>query len=375
VINFHTGWQYNRWYSNNAISKMVSGLAVRAWGRSRLASLIVEQHRVRPYDVIYQFSTIELFGMRRHLPDLPPLVVHPETHMAGELHWLRRERHLAAKCEPRWRRTLAALLIAARARRQMRDIVLADWVVAVSSRFGEHLVADYGVNPDKMTVVPNPIDLAELVPRDMRLQNEKLRIVFISRMSSRKGVELIVELSHRLADLAGEIDLHLIGAETLWSDYRPLLGGLDRRVAQFHGAMARVDLARFLGAADLLIQPAKYEPFGLTVGEALACGLPVVASEEVGATEGVASECCITVPAGDVNSLEQAVRKMLMRLTSERAPNIRATARLEAERLFAPDKVAQQLKATLQRVVIETRCSGAPEAPTVHRAFDRTTTS
>lgn len=341
IVNFDTGWRCDRWYSDHAVTKVLTGQAAAAWGRKRIASLLAEQQELRPYDVVYQFSTIEVFGLHRYLDRLPPLVLHPETHMAGELRWVRRERHLASRCQPRWRRLVAEALLTVRLRRQRRDIHLASQVIAISKRFGEHLVADYGLDPNRLSIVPNPINLDELCPAAGARTGGPWRVAFVSRMSARKGLELVIELSCRLADLEGEVMIDLVGAETLWSDYRPLLADLDAGVARYHGYMGRADLVSFLQAADLLIQPAKYEPFGLTVGEALACGVPVVVTDEVGAAEGVSAECCATVPAGDVDALEKAVRAMLERLAGEEGPVMRRVARTEAERLFAPDHVAR----------------------------------
>jgi glycosyltransferase involved in cell wall biosynthesis len=341
VINVDTGWRYDRWYSNHRASKILTGLAARAWGRRRLAMLLLERHRHLPYDVIYQFSTIEVFGFRGHLEELPPLVIHPETHMAGELRWVRRERHLSARCEARWRRLLTEALLSLRARRQYRDIQLAEQVIAISRRFAEHLMLDFGLSPDRVSLVSNPIDLDELRPAGRSERNGPRRVAFISRMSARKGVEQVVELSHRLADLEGVVTLELVGACTLWSDYRPLLADLNTQVAHYHGQMDRTKLIQFLGEMDILIQPAQFEPFGLTVGEALALGVPIVASDEVGAAEDVATECCIIVPHGDIDALESAVRTMLGRIDAGEGPDMNRRARAEAERLFAPRSVAR----------------------------------
>jgi glycosyltransferase involved in cell wall biosynthesis/GT2 family glycosyltransferase len=341
LVNYDTGWRYDRIYSNHRSSKLLTGMASRAWGRRQLASLLMQQHRQRPYDVIYQFSTIEVFGLRRYLSQLPPLVIHPGTHIAGELRWLRQERHLVARCEPRWRRLIVVGVLTIRERRQRRDIGLASQVAVISRHFGQHLVTDYGVDPLKITLVPNPIDVNELNPLGQQKSRGPLRIVFVSRLSVRKGVELVVELSQRLTDLAGQVTLELVGTDTLWSDYRPLLADLDQQIGHYHGHMPRSELTEFLRHADLLIQPAKYEPFGLTVGEALALGVPVIASDQVGATEDVSAECCTTTPVGDIDALEAAVRAHLGRLYNGEGPKMSKQARAEALRLFSPEVIAE----------------------------------
>jgi glycosyltransferase involved in cell wall biosynthesis len=340
LVNVDAGWRYNRWYSGHSMMVFATGMGARAWEQHRLNRKLLERHRCQPYDAIYQFSNIEFFGTRRHLHELPPLVIHPETHIAGELRWVRRERHLAERCEPWWRRSLTRCLLAARVRRQRRDIHLAAQVAVVSRLFGEQLVRDYGVDAGRLTLIRNPIDLTELHPVRRPPRLGPWRIAFVSRMSVRKGVELVVELSHRLADLEGDVTLELVGGHTLWSDYRPLLADLNPRIARYRGHMDRSELATFLAETDLLLQPAKYEPFGLTVAEALALGVPVVATDAVGAAEDVSSDCCTVVPAGDINAFEEGVRTMLDRLRQGHGPAIGRCARAEAERLFAPHAAA-----------------------------------
>lgn len=350
VVNFDAGWRFDRWYSDHAISKVLTGLAATAWGRRRVASLLVEQHRLRPYDLVYQFSTIELFGLRRFLDELPPIVVHPETHAAGELRGLRAERHLAAQCEPLWRRMVVEALQAHRARRQRRDIAEATRVVAISRRFGQHLTEDYGVESTRLVHAPNPIDLETLQPSRDATPRRRRHIGFVSRISVRKGVDVVVELTHRLGDLEGEVVIDIVGAETLWSNYRPLLENLNPAVGRYRGYLPRAEIAGFLASTDLLVQAATFEPFGLTVGEALACGVPVVVTDEVGAAEGVDQRCCIVVPAGDVDALEKAVREMLARLEGAESAEIRRLARAEAERLFAPARIATFVHDALSEV-------------------------
>jgi glycosyltransferase involved in cell wall biosynthesis len=105
-----------------------------------------------------------------------------------------------------------------------------------------------------------------------------------------------------------------------------------------------------LARSDLLLQASKYEPFGLTVGEALAAGVPVVATTEVGAIEGVDGSVLSAVRPGDVGGMVAAIAAMLDRLRA-RPGELRTKARAEAERLFAPDLVCEQISAALERVV------------------------
>ncbi len=359
VISVGTFWRFDRWYSNRDLTKMMTELIFRALGRRRLVGLLAEQHQLDPYDALYQFSTIESFGQRADRKRLPPVVLHPSVHAEGELCWMYRERELSLRCEGWLRPRIVKSWFSARSRRQRRDIHRASVVLALSDSFGRHLIEDYGVEPERVRVVPNPIDLTAFQPARVGTSPSPtpLRLVVIGRISVRKGVEQIVELSRRLGDLAGTVQLEVIGDRTLWSDYRALLEDLAPEVASYRGLISRTDLQQELPTWDLLLHPAKYEPFGLTVAEALACGVPVVVTTEVGSGESVSSECCTKVAVGDIDDFEVAVREMVARMRSPEAAGVRLAARSEAERLWSATRVAGLVKLALSGVVTPARSS------------------
>ena len=98
-----------------------------------------------------------------------------------------------------------------------------------------------------------------------------------------------------------------------------------------------------------MLQPSQYEPFALTVGEALAGGTPVIASDEVGAAEGIDPRVCQVFPRGDRDALQRAVRDAIGNVDFEQRGELAALARAEAERLFAPATVAATLLEELER--------------------------
>jgi glycosyltransferase involved in cell wall biosynthesis len=341
-------WEWDRWYSRTPLMKFVSGQAARARAQAGLVGLIAKRHQARPYDLLLQYSQIELFSVPRVPGQLPPIVLHPSTHVAGELRWHRRESHLAGACEPwAWHLAVRAML-SARAWRQKRDIRLACLVIALSRRFGEHLCHDYGITPKIVRVVGNPIDLERFTPPDPGVERGgPLTILFVSRISVRKGIEMVVSLSHRLADLEGAVRIQVVGERTLWSDYRPLLQAMNPALATYLGDVPPPRLAALYREAGMLVQPSRYEPFALTVGEALASGVPVAASSEVGAAEDVDRRCCVVFPDGDMGGFERAVRELVARARRDRA-ELAGRARAEAERLFDPSAVAACLAGHLK---------------------------
>jgi glycosyltransferase involved in cell wall biosynthesis len=343
-------FRWGRWYTNARARPVLTNLVLllsKAWATPTLVRGVRAEHRVRPYDVVYRFSTLELVGFGRHLRHLPPLVVHPEVHAAGELRWLRNEDHLARRCHGLAQRLAVRSMLGVRAIRQRRDVHRVAAVIAPSRRFAELLHLDYGLPMERVTVVPNPIDVERFHPEPGPEGPRPVRLTYVGRAAVRKGIDDLVALSHRLDDLAGQVELEVIANASLWSDYRPLLDDLNPKVARAVGVRSNAQVADELRHSDLLIQPSRYEPFALTVAEALASGTPVVTTDEVGAAEDVDPRCVSVVPAGDLDALERAVRARIDDVLSGRDEEARRVARAEAERRFAPEVVCAALAEAL----------------------------
>jgi glycosyltransferase involved in cell wall biosynthesis len=113
---------------------------------------------------------------------------------------------------------------------------------------------------------------------------------------------------HGSLDLVGEQDRDSRYAAQVWSALRdPALAGKVR----VHGRVSSEALAALFAAADALLLPSTHEGYGMVLAEALAAGLPIVATR-VGAVpevvrDGLEAEL---VPAGDVSALAQAVDRL-----------------------------------------------------------------
>ena len=351
-------WRWDRWYSRTRLGAFLSGLLARAWAFVRLRREIVAKHERDAYDVIYQFSNIETAGVPRSLLKTVPLVIHPETHIAGELRWFRRERHLARRCEPWHRRVLVELMLITRTVIQRRSIGAATLVICISEVFRDHLVADYKVPRERTRVIPNPVRLQRFQPAEKSARQPPVLLV-LGRISVRKGIDQIIDLSHELVARGIEARIRIVGAESLWSDYRPLLHGLHPANAEYVGSVAPREISDELKNCDVLVQASKYEPFGLTVAEALAAGVPVVATDEVGAAERVSRVVCAVVPADNAKRLTDAVQEMLVRLQAD-GGHTKEIARREARRLFACADICRDISDALQQIVSTSRTDVPP---------------
>jgi glycosyltransferase involved in cell wall biosynthesis len=277
-----------------------------------------------------------------------PLVLQPETHAAGELRALLAERKLAARCQPR--RTYLAALAAMSLRTLAQRVLIrrARRLVCISAVFRNHLVRDYGFPVDATVVVPNPVRPARFAGVERRL-GETPTVLILGRIAVRKGVEDVVALARLLHARGANVRFRIVGAPSLWSDYTRLLEELPAASADYVGSIPAAAVPDELARSDVLLQASHYEPFALTVAEALACGVPVVATSEVGASEGVDASVAAVVDPGDVEALATAVLATIARTRAD-PEALAARARAEATRLFAPERVCGEIEHALQQL-------------------------
>ncbi|MGP0103089.1 MAG: glycosyltransferase family 4 protein [Solirubrobacteraceae bacterium] len=342
-------WQWDRWYSRTRITALASGMFARALASVRLRQQILRRHRQDPYDVVYQFSSIESLAVPSHLTRTVPLVIHPETHSAGELRSLLAERRLSLQCQPRHRFAVVVAIMLLRALLQRRSIRRASLLVCISGVFRDHLVRDYGFPIAATVVAPNPVRLERFTPADRPLGDPPVVLV-LGRIVARKGIETIVAVAKTLREREVPVRIRVVGGPSLWSDYTRLLEDLPPENAEYAGSVPGSEIPAELAGSDVLVQASSYEPFALTVAEALAAGVPVIGTSEVGAIERVDRSVAAEVPVGDAQAMATAIVEMLDRVRTD-AARMRATARDEAERLFAPEVVCEQISTALERLV------------------------
>jgi glycosyltransferase involved in cell wall biosynthesis len=187
-------------------------------------------------------------------------------------------------------------------RRAAGVVAVSDWLrkrleTAVPEAVGRVEVIDCGVDLERF--VPRPADEARA---EVGWQPGGTGFVCVGALSERKNVLRLARAFER----RGEGSLAFVGEGPL----RSALSG--RRGITTVGAVPHEDVARWLGAADVVCQPSLVEPFGLVTLEAMACGRSVVATRVGGPPEFVSPEAGVLVDPEDedalVGALEAAAR-------------------------------------------------------------------
>jgi glycosyltransferase involved in cell wall biosynthesis len=342
--------QGNRWYNKIPVGTFASGLSSRALSSLRLRREIARRHREQPYDLIYQNQWIESVGVPSSVLRSAPLVVRPDTESASELRCLIAERELSFRCQPRYIFFVVAAILFLRAQLQRVMIRRASLLVCISRVFRDHLVEDYDFPRGSTAVVPNPVRL-ERFTFDAAKPPGKPPIVLVPvRVSVRKGVEDVIEIAKLLRDRGVQVRLRIVGGASLWSDYTKLLEDLPSETAEYAGRVAHGEMPAEYANSDMMLLASKFDPCPMAVLEGLSCGVPIVATTEVGSTEGVDDAVAVRLAPGDVEGMATAIEQMLGRIREQPA-QMRSLARAEAERLFAPEVICRQLSAALEALV------------------------
>ncbi len=212
------------------------------------------------------------------------------------------------------------------------DAATTDAIVAVSRQVAQGLV-ERGIPPARVEVIHNGIPTAELRAADPE-KTEALR----RQLALVPGVPVIGVLARRKS----QEDL-LDAAAKLPGPLRLLFAGIteDAELARRAAALPhdvevsylgfRDDVPEFLALLDVFVLPSRIEGFSLALLEAMARGIPCVASDAGGNAEALAGEAGRVVPPGDAAALAAALNELLVDREARRAVGERARERVQRE--------------------------------------------
>ncbi len=215
--------------------------------------------------------------------------------------------------EASFERGLPRVRLTAEAWLEGRHVRRADRILASSRHSAGQIAAAYGVDPARIAVVPEPIDLArwrkafdsaEPLPKDHR------SILCVAHLYPRKDVSTLLDaMTHLPADVV--LRVVGIGPELARLQQRARDLALGGRVEFLrHVPFAR--LASEYKRADVFCLPSRQEGFGIVFLEAMAAELPIVASRAAAVPEVVADgECGVLVPPQDSGALAAALAAIL----------------------------------------------------------------
>ena len=319
--------------------------------------LLRERHAQQPYDILLSQSAggLGYLAQARQALRLPSVVIlhgSSRREILTAWHGARSPRGLYRLLRLTWR--LPPLWV--RWRRAAPSV--ARWL-AVSPSIGRESQREIGFPPDRLTVVPNGVDVERLRPDPAAGARLRERhglppaaqvVVMASRLEMEKGVQVALDAVARLRPTHPHLYLLVAGAGVYGAtlERRAEALGLTEQ-ARFLGYVPHAELPPLLAGADVFVM-ATLGPEGLpmSVLEAEAAGVPVVVSHVPGASAALLpDQSGVLFPAGDAAALAQRLAALLADPGRRRAMG--ALGRALAERRFSVQAMVTATEAVLMR--------------------------
>jgi glycosyltransferase involved in cell wall biosynthesis len=283
----------------------------------------------RPYDAVFTNSSVAVFFSRR-IKRIPTIIDFDSTPLQ-----LDQMEAYTAKRDPAPVERLKHYLF--------RTMLHSATLLQTWSRWAkESAVQDYGVPAEKIVINPPGVNLNYWHPDpSMRVDDTErpLRVLFVGGDFRRKGGEQLLEW-YRNQDPA-HCELHVVTREQV--EPRPGL-------SIYHNMQPNSpELLRLYQQSDLFVLPSLGECFGIATSEAMAAGLPVIASD-VGGTADIIEpgRNGYIVPSGSVAELGSAIEAILQ--DPERRRRMAVQSRQMAEERFNLEVNAQRIVAYMKQI-------------------------
>lgn len=185
-------------------------------------------------------------------------------------------------------------------------------VIVTSAATADILTADYGVASARITVAPPGSDPA---PWAMGSSDDRVNLLSVGAIVPRKAYDVLVAALASLADLPWR--LTIVGDRQRSPDTAHRLDaeiarlGLAGRIT-FAGAVSEAELAASYLAADVFVLASHFEGYGMAAADAVAYGLPVVATAAGALAQTIPPAVAILVPPGDAGALSEALRTVIV---------------------------------------------------------------
>jgi sugar transferase (PEP-CTERM/EpsH1 system associated) len=233
-------------------------------------------------------------------------------------------------------------------------------LLSVSSRLADRMAERVGVPRDHVTVIRNGVDLSRFAtaPRDqarraLGLPPDALVLGAVGRLVEVKNHALLIDAAAQLAASGVVCSIVIAGDGPLRADLEGRISalGLSDRVRLLGH---RSDVEQVFAALDVFVLPSRSEGMSNTILEAMAAGLPVVATNVGGADELVVDgETGLLVHEGSVPALTTALRDLAA--DASRRTAMGRAGRLRIERQFSLKTMIREYERFYLRASVERR--------------------
>ncbi len=235
-------------------------------------------------------------------------------------------------------------------------------VIVISHSIGRRMIDDFGVPPERITLIHRGVDLSRYSFSSTKYDKPKsslLKIINIGRISPIKGHEEFIRAVHLLSKRLQNFEVSIVGAadEDKQSYFRSLKLMVERLGLTSHVKFlgTRRDVPELLQQSDLLVLPSKIpEAFGRVLIEAGACGTAVLASR-IGGILDVIDENENGLLFSPENFEEMATQMERLLLDRALSKKLSSALRKKVEHEFSLDQMVDKTRQVYQEVKLQKR--------------------
>ena len=235
-------------------------------------------------------------------------------------------------------------------------------IICVSHTCRENLIMRTNMDPTIVHAIPNAIDASKFTPDPRKRCKERIKIVVISRLVYRKGIDLLVGIIPMICSKFDNVDFIIggDGAKKLALEEMVERERLQSRV-EFLGSVPHAEVRNVLVKGHIFLNCSLTESFCIAILEAASCGLFVV-STEVGGVPEVLPEDLIFLSKPNIDELCNVVEKAINEKIECRHDEIKfhssynpVEAHERINRLYSWDRVASRTVKVYEAVLQKKR--------------------
>lgn len=216
--------------------------------------------------------------------------------------------------------------------------------IMVLSQAAKRSMMTEGFSEHKIFVNPCGVDLAQFTPAN-ESKDDVFRIIYCGNISPRKGVHYLLQAFTELK--LDNAELWLIGSAPHPSFSR-MIAPYESKKIRFLGTFPQNELSRIYHQGSIFVLPSLADGFGMVIPQAMACGLPVIVTENVGAADIVTSGVDgYVIPIRDLSALKEKIRALYEQADLRQRMSFAAIKKVSS--YFSWDAYGDRLLAWLDR--------------------------
>jgi len=184
-------------------------------------------------------------------------------------------------------------------------------IVLPVSKNLESSIKSYGIN-NRFEVIYNVVDIHTFYPSLKKGINKIKKILLVALLLPVKGIPYLLQSLAQLKQKRQDFSLEIVGDGPNREEYEKLTMELDlEKEVKFYGLRSKSEIAEFMRNSDFFVLPSLWENLPCVLIEAMASGLPVIASNVGGIPEILNKENGILIPSKNINALSEGIDYML----------------------------------------------------------------